>query len=276
MPASAETPTLSDDLLAASGSRFSWLTWQLAVAVLLILGFGVAKLPYETNLTRENRAASFGKTQFNLALRDKLGQMSFLAAFSGFRTLVADVLWIEAHAEWERTEYGRMNLLMSTVTTLAPRNVVFWENSSWHMAFNASVAVMNDYKEPRLAVRRRRQQEYFLIGKDYLERGIANNPDAYNLYQALGYIYRDKLGDHCAAAEAFRKAAECPHAPSYEKRFAAYELSHCPGKEQEAWRKLRSLYDLGEQEHLPTLLDRLKAMEEKLQLPPEQRVYKNP
>ena len=253
-----------------------WLSWRHFAAALVILAFGWAKLPVETRLTNENHAASFGNTKMNLALRDKVGQLGFLAALSGFRTLVADMLWIEAHVVWERYEYGRMNLLLGTVTTLAPRNTTFWELSAWHMAYNASVAAMNDTKQPKLAVRLKAQREYFTIGKDYLERGIANNPDSYTLYQALANVYKDKFQDHCAAATTFAKAAACPRAPAYEKRFAAVELSFCPGHEKEAWQKLRIIYDLGEQERLPTIITRLKLMEQKLQLPAEQRVYKNP
>ncbi len=201
--------------------------------------------------------------------------MGFLAALSGFRTLVADGLWIQAHIEWERTQFGRMNLLLGTVTTLAPRNVIFWDQSGWHMAFNASVAAFNDPKQPSLARRLKAQREYFTIGKDYIERGIVNNPESYTLYQSLAFIYKDKFNDHCAASQAFDKAAACPKAPAFMKRFAATELSFCPGHEREAWVKLRAIHDLGEQERLPTLETRLKAMEEKLGLPAEQRVYKN-
>ncbi len=250
-------------------------SWRHVAAALVILVSGWMKLPGEARLTQQNHAAFFGNTQMNLALRDRMGQLSFLAALSGFRTLVADVMWIQAHVEWEAHEYGRMNLLLGTVTTLAPRNTTFWELSAWHMAYNASVAAMEDRKQPNLAVRLKAQHEYFILGKDYLERGIANNPDCCSLYQALAYIYKDKLQDHCAASATFAKAAACPGAPVYEKRFAATELSHCPGHEREAWQKLRAIYDLGEQERLPTILTQLQAMEEKLQLPQEQRVYKH-
>ncbi len=210
----------------------------------------------------------------NLGLFQKIGQMSFLAGLSGFRTIVADLLWIDANAAWQRVEYGRMNLLLQTVTTLAPRNANFWDESAWHMAYNASVYAMNDPKQTKIAVKTRAQHEYFLLGKDYAERGIANVPNSYLLHQRLALIYKDKFADHCAASAEFEKAAGCPHAFSYEQRFAAYELSYCPGHEREAWQRLRKLYDQGPQQRLPTLESRLKAMEEKLQLPQEQRVYK--
>ena len=168
-----------------------------------------------------------------------------------------------------------MNLLLKTVTTLAPRNATFWEESAWHMAYNASVVAFDDPKQPKIALRKKAQYEYFMLGKDYAERGIENVPDSYLLYQRLAFIEQDKFKDHCAAAAAFEKAAACPHAFSYEKRCAAYELSYCPGHEKEAWQMLRKLYDMGPQERLPTLEVRLKAMEEKLDLPQEQRVYKS-
>lgn len=246
------------------------------IVVLILAVFGLARVPVETRLTQEHQAASFGNVKMNLGLREKIGQLGFLAALSGFRTIVADLLFIDANTAWQRVEYGRMNLLLNTVTTLAPRNVNFWDESAWHMAYNASVVAMDDPKQPKIALRLKAQHEYFMLGKDYAEHGIENVPDSYLLHQRLALIYKDKLQDHCAAAAAFEKAAACPRAFSYEKRFAAYELSYCPGHEREAWQRLRQLYDLGVQERLPTLESRLKDMEEKLQLPQEQRVYKSP
>ena len=247
---------------------------RYVLVVLVLILFGVARLPYETRLQAERHAEAFGTVRLDLSLRERIGQLGFLAALSGFRTLVADLLWIDAHSAWERVEYGRMNLLFSTVTTLAPKNINFWDLSSWHMAYNASVAVMEDRKQPNLARRLKAQREYFLLGRDYAEHGIANNPKAYTLHQSLGNIYKYKFQDHYNAFVAYDKAAACPGAPAYEKRLAAYELSESPGHEREAWERLRKLYDMGPQERLPTLETSLKRMEEKLQLPPEQRVYK--
>ena len=83
---------------------------------------------------------------------------------------------------------------------------------------------------------------------------------------------QEKYHDHTGAAEFFGKAAALPGAPGYDKRFAAYELSYCEGREREAYQTLKRLYDMSEQEWLPTLITRLKAMEEKLDIPREQRI----
>ena len=234
--------------------------------------FGAARLPMEHSISATHRELHLRAVDFNLGLREQLGQLGFVAALSGFRSLVADALFIQAHVAWERTEWGRVLLLFRQVTTLQPRAILFWDMAAWHMAWNASVAALNDPAQPRLALRIKAQREYFQLGKDFLERGIQNNPERPQLYEALARLYRDKYIDHEHAAEFFAKAAALPGAPSYEKRFAAYELSHCEGREREAYESLRRLYDLSENERLPTLLSRLKDLEIKLDIPLDQRI----
>ena len=68
------------------------------------------------------------------------------------------------------------------------------------------------------------------------------------------------------------KSASRRCAPSYARRFAAYELSYCEGREREAYERLHQLYAAGERERLPTLIKRLKFLEEKLNIPVDQRI----
>lgn len=234
--------------------------------------FGAAKLPAEHAISTAHRQLNFRAVDFDPALRDQIGQLGFIAGLSGFRSLVADVLFVQAHVAWERTDWGRVLLLFRQVTTLQPRAILFWDTAAWHMAWNASAAAMRDSTQPRLALRTKAQREYFQLGKDFLERGIKNNPDRPQLYEALARLYRDKYNDHEHAAEFFGKAAELPGAPSYVKRFAAYELSYCEGREREAYDRLHALYAAGESERLPTLIRLLKDLEIKLAIPLHQRI----
>jgi hypothetical protein len=246
---------------------------RVAIAILALLVFGAVRMPFEAQLEKEHKAAFFHGAKLDLSLREKIGQMGFLAALSGFRALVADILWIHAHALWERTEWGSMKLDFDAVTSLQPRCILFWDQASWHMAFNASVAAMEDKKQPREALRIKARNEYWKIGEDYLKRGIANNPDDPTLYDHLGFLYREKFGDHCKSAELYAQCAKVPHAPVYAHRFQYYELAQCPGHEREAYEGLLRLYKLGEQEHLPTLLKHLGDLQEKLNVPAEQKIY---
>jgi hypothetical protein len=245
---------------------------RILVVLLSVALFGAAKLPAERAISAAHRSLHFRSIAFDFGLRDQIGQLGFIAALSGFRSLVADALFIQAHVAWERTEWGRVLLLFRQVTTLQPRAVLFWDMAAWHMAWNASTAAMNDSAQPRLALRLKAQREYFQLGKDFLERGIKNNPERPQLYEAMARLYRDKYSDHEHAAEFFGKAAGLPGAPSYAKRFAAYELSQCEGREREAYDRLSGLYAAGDNERLPTLIRRLKDLEIKLDVPPEQRI----
>ena len=248
------------------------MTLRLVLALVGVLAFGSVRLPVEDALATQHQQEHLRGVEFNLDLREKLGQLGFIAALSGFRAAVADVLFIKAHVAWENTEWGRVLLLFRQVTTLQPRSIMFWDMAGWHMAWNASVAAMRDPAQPRQALRVKAQREFFALGKDFFEGGIKNNPDKPQLYESLARLYQDKYKDHLRASEYYAKAAALPGAMSYNRRFAAYELSYCEGREREAYERLRQLYDMGPNERLPTLISRIKVLEEKLAIPQEQRI----
>lgn len=242
----------------------------IAIAILLL--FGLARAPFEHTLMERQRKAFFHGATLSLELREQVGQAAFIAALSGFRSIVADALWIKAHTEWERTQWGQMALTLEQVTALQPRSVMFWDMAGWHMAWNASVAARNNPKQPRESLRIKAEREYFRLGEMFFLRGVDNNPDRHQLYEATARFYRDKMADHCKAAHYFDKAKDFPSAPSYVKRFAAYEMAACPGREREAYERLAALYHLSESEHLPTLLRLIRELQEKLDIPVEQRI----
>ncbi len=242
------------------------------IALTMLIVAGLLKLPVEHDLEVRHRQEHFRSVEFNLDLREKIGQLGFIAALSGFRAAVADALFIQAHAAWENTQWGRMLLLFRQITTLQPRVLLFWDTAAWHMAWNASVAAMNDASQPRQALRVKAQREYFALGREFLERGIRNNPDRPELYEALARLYKEKYKDHWLASEYYAKAATLPDAAPWDRRFSAYELSYCEGREREAYERLRSLYDEGPKERLPNLIKRLNVLEEKLGIPQIQQI----
>jgi len=244
--------------------------WAAVIGALLL--FGLARLPLEKSLDQAHRAAHLRTASLDIGLREEIGQLAYAAALSGFRSLVAAFLWIEAHTAWEQTAWGRMAGLFQSVTSLQPRSLIYWDLASWHMAWNASIAARENPKEPSEFLRRRAEREYHELGRDFLERGIANNPDRYLLPERLGIMLRDKFQDHCGAASAFADAAEKPGAPPYVKRLAAYELAACPGREREAYEKLRAIYLLGEDERLPRVITLINELEDRLDIPSAERL----
>lgn len=242
----------------------------IALAVLVV--FGLIRLPIERNLEAQQRALHYHGARVEIRMRQQLGQMAFVAALSGFRAVVARSLELEAHTAWQRTEWGRLKLLYDTVCTLEPRNMQCWDMAGWHMAYNASVAALNNQDQPRVALRLKAQREYFHLGEDFYLRGIENNPDHALLFERLATVYRDKLKDPAKASHYYEEAAKRPDAMAYVHRFAVYELAKVPGKEKEAYARLKALYEKSEGERLPTLLRLLHELEDKLGVPQDQRI----
>jgi hypothetical protein len=236
-----------------------------------LLAWGVAKVPIETRLTAQRHAQQLGNYRITASLRQQLGQAGFLAMLGGLRAAVADLLWIRAHIAWQDTQYGRMKLYFDACTALQPRRENFWENAGWHMAWNGAAYMENT--EPDPIKRRREVAEYHRLGESYFIQGTQNLPESWRLYDWLGALYRDKLKDPCKAAAAYEEASKREGHLDYTRRFAAYFLAECPGHEREAYEKLLALYQEGEKEWLPTLLERLQRLERKLGIPMEQRVY---
>jgi hypothetical protein len=256
--------------------RSAFVIRHSSFVIFFLLAFGAARVLPEAALEREQRAAGLRRGQLDLSMRQQAGQLGFVAALSGFRAIVADGFWIHAQTAWERVDWARMKLDFDIVTSLQPRCVLFWEVSAWHMSHNASIAALENEAQPRLALRVRVAREFIKTGEGYLLEGIANNPESPRLWDMLGVVYRDKLNDHCKAAWAYDQCAALPRAPGYAKRFAAYSLAQCPGREREAYERMRALYLRSADEHLPTLLKWLATLQEKLSVPPAERVYNPP
>lgn len=244
--------------------------WLVLLALLLL--FGLARLPYERSLENNRHEHNLHAVTLDISLRERIGQLAYAAALSGFRSVVAAFLWIEAHTAWEQTAWGRMAGLFESVTSLQPRSLIYWDLASWHMAWNASVAARENPSQPSEFLRLRAEREYHKLGRDLLERGIANNPGSYLLHERHGVMLRDKFNDHCGAAQAFATAADQPGAPAYVKRLAAYELAACPGQERAAYEKLRAIYLLGEDERKPRVRTLINELELKLNIPPADRL----
>ncbi len=246
--------------------RAPWL------AASLLLAFGAARLPLENGLQARLQAAGFQQTRLDLELREQLGQSSFIAALSGFRALVAAFLWIEAHDAWRDTTWGRMNFLLSAVTSLQPLSYVYWSGAAWHMAWNAGVAARQDKSLPTEAQRARAERQYWDIGEAYFQRGLGYIGHRWELWRDYAWFLDQKRADPCAASAAYDEAARRADAPDYLRRMAAFQLAKCPGREREAYDRLRALHDEGVRMRLPTLMRLLGDLENELEIPPSLRV----
>jgi hypothetical protein len=247
------------------------------VPLLLLLLLGALKTPLESRLAAEERQAGFQSSSVSSRHRSRLGQMGFIAALSGFRAAVADAYWIRAHNAWKRTEWPRLFGLLDTATQLQPKSILFWEMAHFHMAYDAAIEVLeNSTREPSLPLRLKAKREYLALGEQFLLDGLRFNPQSSRLYDLLGQLYSRRFDDPARAAEAYAAAARCPNPPQYVRRFEAFELAKIPGRERDAYTKLRALYLESPRNHVPTLLQNLQRLQQKLGVPLAERVYDRP
>lgn len=223
----------------------------LALAVLL--GAGVLRMPAERALTVALRHDGLLREPVDVELRRKLGQGFWAVSLGGLRTLVATVLNLRAHHFFEGRQWTQLADAYGTIVQLAPATRYYWDSGHFHMAYNAASDVQNDPRLPELR-RRSEWRRWIERGTDFLEEGIRQNPDDWRLWAALGTIHSHpyKIIDYSKAADAYRHALETGGALDYIGRMHAYALARVPGREDEAYREVREIFGDGHHS-VPTL-----------------------
>lgn len=249
------------------------------------------KYPIESSIIADRKHFKYNTGRFTLQIRQQMPQLMAVALLGGFRGVVADFVWIQAHGSWERNEWFKMRQYFEIVTTLQPMSVHYWETAAWHMAWNISYAVSQDPKEPRAAERERARRQWIEQGRKFLEKGVENVPEHYNLYFQLGWLIMQKQdyldtdpesgypGKHyMEAAEWFKRAwmKFSDEAPTYVSRM----VGHCYMK-AERWQEARDWWCYLWNEDRSKRPDQMwhkiaewgRESEEKMDLPREQSCF---
>lgn len=249
------------------------------VVGLAILATGAVRLPFEKGLTEEMMAAKLMPPRLAVGTGERIGQTFSVVALGGLRTLVATFLNLRAFTFFSEQKWAKVDETYNVIVDLAPRTRYYWETGSWHQAYNAASYYL--YGESELPPLRRKLawRESILRGRDFLERGIKNNPDDPVLYQTLGTLHADTnkieaFGDpyksYESAYEAFKKAVDTGRARDLVGRTMIYALARVPGREREALDLVEELTPL--ERKLPSVLGLTYSL--KYYLDPDQDVMK--
>ena len=243
-----------------------------AAAVLLLAVAGVVKLPLEERFSEALRAKGLLQAPVGMDARESLGQMGFAAALGGLRSLVASITYLQAYSAFEDMDWGKVDSLMAVTTRLQPREASYWDEASWHQAYNAASSYLRNDKL-RAALRSKLYRDHVERGVEILQEGLGFLPDHPKLLAKLGTIYADRQQQPRKAAEAFLSAYEHGANGFFERR-AAYELVKINERDsdQRAYEILKRYYDQGMKMKGTTIMTSLPLLEERLGIPPEQRV----
>jgi len=120
---------------------------------------------------------------------------------SGFKSQVANLLWMKSDEYWHKGLLTRQNPLMEMVVTLDPQFIEAWSTAGWHWAYNiyADIPTNDTYKNIKPAALqqktiRQKQQQAIDTGLGYLERGSNMNPETYRLWFEWAWTRAEKAG----------------------------------------------------------------------------------
>ncbi len=236
----------------------------------VLLAMGVVKLPLEQHVTTNLRAQHLLDEPIEVSALESMGQSGMVGILGGLRGLVASILQLRAHVEFTRVNWAQVDSLYRIVTRLQPRNDSYWDEASWHMAYNASGNYLYDESRPR-ELRGTLYEQHVKRGIEILEKGLVFCPDSPKLLERLADIYFRKSFEYKKAGDAYWQAYK--HGGlSFTRGFAgfAYARASDPESWQKAYDILKADYDQGRA--TPGLIEHLKAVEGYLHIPAEKRI----
>ena len=241
----------------------------------LLLLAGVLTRPIETPAWEQVRS---GQPELNLAgMEDALGQGIIVGMLGGFRSVMADFLWIQTNTVWEQRERAKLDSMVRLVTSIDPRPAFFWINATRMIAYDVPhwrIQEEGGYDQVperrQEAIDREQAEQAFAL----IRRALEFHPDSPRLFLEIGQIYMNRLEDPARAAPWFLRASEQPGAPYFAARIYA-ELLRRQGKNVEAYEFLTDLHRrLPEDEPFAQkgiVLERIRKLEETLDLAPAAR-----
>lgn len=205
------------------------------------------------------------------------GQGVTLALLGGFRSLVADAVWLRMYVLWERRDLAGTQAMIHLVTAIDPRPIYFWVNGARILAHDLSAWRLDaaggyDAAGPALEARVNHEQGNLALA--HLAAAMTFHPASADLWIERANIELNRLRDPAAAAESYRRAWEQPHAPYYAARLHA-ELLRRLGRRAEALDWLTTLHPslpaADEGAARDTVLERIRTLERELGVPADKR-----
>ncbi|MBC7980324.1 MAG: hypothetical protein H7Y36_07150 [Armatimonadetes bacterium] len=234
-----------------------------------VLMAGALRLPFERTLTVELQQANLLPAKLEVKTGARIGQTFSAVSLGGLRTLVATFLNLRAFAFFSEQRWEDVAESYDTIVDLAPRTRYYWDTGSWHQAYNAASYYLYESDLPPLR-RKLAWRESILKGRDFLERAIQNNPDDWQLLEALGFLLSDanKIAafgspgeSYEKAYEAYKAAVDTGNARAFTERAALYSLARVPGRETEALTLARKVEKDLDHAGTPTLYGLLYVLE---------------
>ncbi len=110
----------------------------------------------------------------------------------GFREVAAGLLWVRADEYFHSGKYDELVPIFYIVTWLDPHQIDVYSTGAWHLAYNLG------------------DQRLIPEGVKFLDKGIKDNPNIYDLYFQQAYMHYHKLHDYQTAEKYAQEAVKHP------------------------------------------------------------------
>ncbi len=154
-------------------------------------------------------------------------------AVIGFREVIAGLLWVRANDFFHSGNYEAIVPLTRMATWLDPHQIDVYSVGAWHLAYNF------------IDSQNRADRRYLLPAIKFLEEGIENNPNLWDLYFEEGFtMYYWKKQDYVQATHWMNEAAERKPPYYVHTQVAhAYERTGDIDKAIEQWKRVIAITD---------------------------------
>jgi len=241
---------------------------KIAIVLITLLLFGIARTPFEIGFFKELKTAKLISPELDPESRQNIGLVSYAAVLGGLRAPVASMLNLEAFTHFENLNWESVEETYKTITSLQPYNTYYWETAGWHLAYNA-YADYNDRVGIKDSYRRLRQRRYLEKGSQFFAAGSRLNPHNAKLHRENAFLWSNHMRqpNFARSAKLYEKTLQIPGAQGQYEREYIYTLARVPGREGEAFDRLKALNKKSNQLVYPTTRCLYFVLQEKLNLP---------
>ncbi len=184
--------------------------WTLLLCV--CAGLGVLFSPLRSFFKDAGEGESTRQIISNTA-----GQGVLFGILGGYRSLIADFVWIKSYLYWEQRRLSECLAAMDLAVAIDPKMVSFWKLGSDIIGYDTPVWIMEDMRKkgaqvsPELEASVRRRQAKRAVA--FLDEGLKRLPGNETLTLAKAQIYVNRLDDWASALEEYKKIMDTQEDP---------------------------------------------------------------
>ncbi|MCH6255751.1 hypothetical protein MLD52_04285 [Puniceicoccaceae bacterium K14] len=251
----------------------SYRKWTIVVSLVGALSIGALTSGWQRLIFRSLHGDSLGTN--SLPKSESLGQGLSLAILGGYRSIAANLIWLDMNGSWEKQNINETLAKIELATATDPRALFFWLNGARVVANDMPAWVianqgLDQEKHPNTV--KALNLKFSEKALELIENGLVAHPGNFELMVDRAVIHWKKREDLEEAAKSFLEIATMPNSPYFAGRLYA-ELLVELGRTDDALSYLKSIYsslpDDDIQAMKPFVAERIRQLEIKLE---EQKV----